>query len=114
MQASVPLIRQRISYFRSDQTAWKANLYSTDADGVPTPPSKRGVVRVQETYFSREGIQQRRRHRQRQEKQTVKHGQASSTERGVRMVFGSTLDRLVTRNTAGSGVAHGRPDIVSH
>ena len=30
------------------------------------------------------------------------------------MVFGSTLDGLVTRNTAGSGIAHGRPDIVSH
>ena len=27
------------------------------------------------------------------------------------MVFGSTLDELVTRNTAGSGVPHGRPDI---
>ena len=30
------------------------------------------------------------------------------------MVFESTLDGLVTRNTAGSGVAHERPDIVSH
>jgi hypothetical protein len=30
------------------------------------------------------------------------------------MAFGSTLDGLVTRSTAGSGVAHGRLDIVSH
>jgi hypothetical protein len=46
--------------------------------------------------------------------QTVKHGQASSTQRGARMVLSSTLDGLVTCNTAGSGVAHGRLDIVSH
>ena len=40
------LIRRRISYFCSDRTIWKAKLHSTDADGVPTPPLKRDVVRI--------------------------------------------------------------------
>src|SRR5947209_3093486 len=42
--------RRRISYFCSDRTVWKAKLHSTDADGVLTPPLKRGVMRVQEMY----------------------------------------------------------------
>src|SRR2546423_11067272 len=101
-QASVPLIRRRISSFRSDRTIWKAKLHSTDADDVPTPPSKRGVVRVQEMYLSREGIRGDVTDSDRK-KQTVKHGQANNTQRGAKMVFGSTLDGLATRNTAGSG-----------
>jgi len=31
----------------------QVKLHSTDADGVPTPPFKRGVVRVQEMYSPR-------------------------------------------------------------
>jgi hypothetical protein len=54
--------------------------------------------------LSRQSIQQRRRHRQRPEEQTVKHGQASNTQRGARVVFGTTLDGLATRNRAGSGL----------
>jgi hypothetical protein len=42
------LIRRRMGYFCSDRTVRKVKLHSTD--GVPTPPFKRGVVRVQEMY----------------------------------------------------------------
>ena len=35
------LIRRRIGYFCSDRTVEEAKLYSTNADGVPTPPFKR-------------------------------------------------------------------------
>jgi hypothetical protein len=38
------LIRRRMGYFCSDRTVWEAKLHSTDLDGVPTPPFKRGVV----------------------------------------------------------------------
>jgi hypothetical protein len=33
----------------------------------------------------------------------MKHGQASSTRRGVRIIFGWTLDRLATRSMAETG-----------
>ena len=72
----------------------------TDADGVPTPPFKRGVMRVQEIYSPGKASAETS---PTKEKLTVKHGQASSTQRGARMVFESTLDGLATRNTAGSG-----------
>ena len=39
-----------MGYFCSDRTVWEAKLHSTDVEGVPTPPLKRGVVRVQEVY----------------------------------------------------------------
>ena len=39
-----------MGYFCSNRTVWEAKLHSTDVDGVPTPPFKRGVVRVQEVY----------------------------------------------------------------
>jgi hypothetical protein len=41
-------IRRRIDYFCSDRTIREAKLYSTNADGIPTPPFKRGVVGIQE------------------------------------------------------------------
>jgi len=44
----------------------------------------------------------------------MKHGQAGSTQRGARMVFGTTLDELAARNTVGSGRGAWETDIVSH
>jgi hypothetical protein len=66
------LIRRRIGYFCYDRTVEEVMLYSTNADGVSTPPFK--CCGSTGDVLSLGDIQQRRRHRQRQEKQTVKHG----------------------------------------
>jgi hypothetical protein len=50
------------------------NLHSTDADGVPTPLFKRGVVRVQEMYSPGKASNSGDVTDSDRKKQTVKHG----------------------------------------
>jgi hypothetical protein len=95
------LIRRRIGHFCRYETISEAKLHSANADGVPAPPLKHGVVGIQGMYSASKVSNSEDVTDSDQEKADVKHDQVSKTQRGSRMVFGTTLDRLATRNTAG-------------